>query len=184
MARKNIEKVIAAFLEGKEAVGDSKRTCCSDGNAIYSYSTCIAAVEPHIAIVFNKTKYSATTSQQQRAVEVALLKKFGSASIVYVDDVPKGCSANELLRKAIKYPEVHAMTQPKRGLRKGDKVRVTCACHGALGVGEVLDSAPFNDGKAHRVAFGNRTDMWFGRNLLRALPRPKAQSKTTKARKK
>jgi len=40
--RNNIKKVIAAFYLGNAAKGDSKGTCWTDGNAIYSYSTKIA----------------------------------------------------------------------------------------------------------------------------------------------
>lgn len=40
--RKNIAKVIRAFLDKKEASGDSKRTCWTDGDAIYSYRLPIA----------------------------------------------------------------------------------------------------------------------------------------------
>ncbi len=40
--RKNIAKVISAFKAGKTIKGDSKGTCRTDGNSIYSYSMLIA----------------------------------------------------------------------------------------------------------------------------------------------
>ena len=40
--RKNIAKVIEAFKAGKSAQGDSKRTCWTDGEAVYSYNMIIA----------------------------------------------------------------------------------------------------------------------------------------------
>lgn len=40
--RKNIAKVIEAFKSGKEAQGDSKRTCWTDGRNLYSYNMLIA----------------------------------------------------------------------------------------------------------------------------------------------
>jgi len=40
--RKNIAKVIAAFERGVSCIGDSKRTCWTDGDTIYSYRMPIA----------------------------------------------------------------------------------------------------------------------------------------------
>jgi hypothetical protein len=40
--RKNISKVIEAFKKGKPIVGDSKRTCWTDGATIFSYQMPIA----------------------------------------------------------------------------------------------------------------------------------------------
>lgn len=40
--RKNIEKVIEAFKRGIPAKGDSKQTCRTDGEVVYSYALPIA----------------------------------------------------------------------------------------------------------------------------------------------
>lgn len=44
--RKNIEKVIEAFKQGKPAKGDSKATCHTDGEVVYSYALPIAIRSP------------------------------------------------------------------------------------------------------------------------------------------
>lgn len=40
--RKNVRKVLEAFLKGKKLVGDHKHTISTDGNTIYSYDMPIA----------------------------------------------------------------------------------------------------------------------------------------------
>jgi hypothetical protein len=101
MARKNIEKVIAAWNRAAEAYGDSKHTCYTDGTSVWSYRTCIAVrTSDNRKVVLNKTKYSLTTTMQQRAVEVEVLRRWGSGSIIYVDDLDRGATSDTLLQKA------------------------------------------------------------------------------------
>ncbi len=69
--RKNIEKVIAAFRRGESAIGDSKRTCHTDGRTVYSYDMPIAERRDN-NVVWVITLYSAptaTTRLQVRALE-------------------------------------------------------------------------------------------------------------------
>jgi hypothetical protein len=72
--RKNIEKVIAAFKAGKSASGDSKKTCSTDGERIYSYAMRIA--ERHddgsIWILPYESAPSVTTKSHVRAVAFGL----------------------------------------------------------------------------------------------------------------
>jgi len=71
--RKNMQKVIAAFLSGKAASGDSKRTCSTDGSTIYSYAMPIAwkKSDGTIETAPYKTAPSATTRSQIHACELA-----------------------------------------------------------------------------------------------------------------
>jgi hypothetical protein len=72
--RKNIEKVIKAFTSGVSAQGDSKRTCWTDGNSIYSYNMVIAKKNPGFTSHYNVTVInpecapSRTTRGQIRAI--------------------------------------------------------------------------------------------------------------------
>jgi hypothetical protein len=73
--RKNIRKVVDAFIAGKAASGDSKRTCHTDGVTLYSYAMPLArridattyAVVGDDA-VWDKRALSRTTRAQLRAV--------------------------------------------------------------------------------------------------------------------
>lgn len=75
--RKNIAKVLAAFDRGVAAKGDSKGTCSTDGQAIYSYSLRIAHRDDTgrvhvISEAEARTRYmgwSMTTRSQIRACE-------------------------------------------------------------------------------------------------------------------
>lgn len=42
--RKNVCKVINALVDGKPAIGDSKRTCSTDGTTLYSYRMPVARI--------------------------------------------------------------------------------------------------------------------------------------------
>lgn len=66
--RKNIATVIAAFREGRGAVGDSKRTCWTDGTTIFSYAMPIAArYAGDVFVVPYDDGPSRTTKSQIRA---------------------------------------------------------------------------------------------------------------------
>ena len=71
--RKNIAAVIAAFLEGSPAVGDSRRTCWTDGEILYSYAMPIAwRKHPKygcLAVVAYECAPTATTRGHVRAAE-------------------------------------------------------------------------------------------------------------------
>ena len=71
--RKNIAAVIGAFLEGRPAVGDSRQTCWTDGEVLYSYAMPIAwRHHPQyacLAVVIYACAPTATTRRHVRAVE-------------------------------------------------------------------------------------------------------------------
>lgn len=71
--RKNISKVIDAFMSRKPANGDSKRTCWTDGKTIYSYALPIARWESngHVGVI-PEGGLSRTTTSQVRACRLAL----------------------------------------------------------------------------------------------------------------
>lgn len=72
--RKNIERVIVAFLQGNARNGDSKHTCWTDGDTVYSYAMPIAWREPDgsVVVVPYDAGPSRTTRSQIRACEIAL----------------------------------------------------------------------------------------------------------------
>ena len=78
--RKNIEKVIAAFKLGKSTKGDSKATCSTDGETIYSYALQIARrhddgsiwILPYAEALKPDGEVSATTRLHVSAVSFAL----------------------------------------------------------------------------------------------------------------
>jgi len=72
--RKNMAKVIEAFKSGRAAIGDTKRTCSTDGNTIWSYAMPIAWRNPDgtIGVVAYEKAPSQTTRTQVRACMVAL----------------------------------------------------------------------------------------------------------------
>lgn len=70
--RKNISKVIEAFRDRKSAIGDSKRSCHTDGETVYSYSTPIARRNPDGSLWITSERYSRTTNAQITALRVAL----------------------------------------------------------------------------------------------------------------
>jgi hypothetical protein len=74
MARKNISKVIEAFKAGRSAKGDSKATCSTDGNEIYSYAMKIAERLPDGSIWIEEYSKapSATTRSHIRACQFLL----------------------------------------------------------------------------------------------------------------
>lgn len=69
--RKNIQKVIEAYKQGKAAKGDSKGTCSTDGNRIFSYSTIIAERVGDKTVIVGGEGISRTTTAQLRAVKVS-----------------------------------------------------------------------------------------------------------------
>lgn len=73
--RKNIKKVIAAFVSNKEAIGDSNRSCWTDGHAIYSYSTKIAERRPDGSVWVHERNSSRTTNSQIDAINLALSER-------------------------------------------------------------------------------------------------------------
>ncbi len=70
--RKNVKKVIEAFLLHKSAVGDSKKTISTDGNVIYSYAMQIAwrVNGTTVNLVPYEKGPSRTTRSQIRACEI------------------------------------------------------------------------------------------------------------------
>lgn len=72
--RKNIARVIKAFREGYQDHGDSKWTCSTDGQTIWSYKMRIAWREPDgsVKVVPVSDGPSVTTKSQIRAILLAL----------------------------------------------------------------------------------------------------------------
>lgn len=71
--RKNIQRVIAAFIAGKAASGDSKRTCWTNGTEVYSYALRIAWRLPSGAVhVIDPEGETRTTTSQIRAINQVL----------------------------------------------------------------------------------------------------------------
>jgi len=81
MSRKNIQKVIKAWLAGESASGDSKGTCSTDGLVIWSYGTVIAFRDMKLRVnhILDPACrwFSATTSGQVRAIASASTGGFG-----------------------------------------------------------------------------------------------------------
>jgi len=71
--RKNIQKVIQAFKDGKAIQGDSKRTCWTDGRNLYSYNMLLAkrfdnGSKDMIVVISEEYSPSRTTTAQIRAI--------------------------------------------------------------------------------------------------------------------
>lgn len=77
--RVNTRKVVEAFNRGRKC--EAARAVWTDGEAIYSYGTCIVAQLPGGGLVLNREKYSVTTSCQQNGLRVA----FGDRIVAEVD---------------------------------------------------------------------------------------------------
>lgn len=70
--RKNMLKVLEAFKDGREAIGDSKRTCWTDGKTIWSYDMPIAQrlfneTSPPTVEVIDREKGPSRTTRAQIA---------------------------------------------------------------------------------------------------------------------
>jgi len=76
--RKNILKVIDAYKQRKAAKGDSKASCSTDGERIYSYYTMIAKrKEDGFTHIVDNSGWSRTTMMQIRALESELGRHCG-----------------------------------------------------------------------------------------------------------
>lgn len=74
------EEVVKAFAR-REIAKNSTGSLWSNGNCLYSYSTCIAEYNVNGRLYINLTKYSVTTSRHQY-----LVKQYLTADIV-VDSI-------------------------------------------------------------------------------------------------
>lgn len=74
------EEVVIAFSH-REKAKNSTGSLWSNGNCLYSYSTCIAEYNVNGKLCINLTKYSVTTSRHQY-----LVKQYLTADIV-VDSI-------------------------------------------------------------------------------------------------
>lgn len=73
--RKNIQRVIDAYKQGKSAKGDSKATCSTDGTKVWSYWTVIAERQTDGSTkVVSEDGFSRTTKSQIRALNYELGK--------------------------------------------------------------------------------------------------------------
>lgn len=97
--RKNTRTVAEAFDSQ-----DRARPCpaiWTDGDAVYSYGTCIATriqngVPGYEAIVINRTSYSMTTACHQNGLAVWFAMESPSTETIEVDDMPYEASAADL----------------------------------------------------------------------------------------
>jgi hypothetical protein len=89
--RKNMARVIGDFMAGRSQI---EKSCSTDGQTVYSYSTAIAARTDDGRIILNGTKYSPTTSRQQAA-----FRGYFTADVT-VDNVPRGATRETLLKLA------------------------------------------------------------------------------------
>ncbi len=90
--RKNIEKVIAAFQAHKSAQGDSKRSCWTTGEEIYSYSTLIVRRNSDGSIWIHDRDSSRTTNSQIDAVTLALRPRCGHSDCAEYPELAKECN--------------------------------------------------------------------------------------------
>lgn len=71
--RKNTRKALEAFLNRKQVKG---RTISSQPKGVYTYTTCLLTSKPgEDAFLLNKSRYSRTTSRQQREICAELLAR-------------------------------------------------------------------------------------------------------------
>lgn len=89
--RKNTQAVWQAWQQGK-----SNRQCqaiWTDGRHVYSYGTCIAALDTDDHVVLNRTRYSVTTTVQQNGLAVLM----GSAVKREMFALPVGASPEQVI---------------------------------------------------------------------------------------
>ncbi len=97
--RKNIQKVIDAYLNHKAAKGDSKETCSTDGERIFSYSTLIAErLENGFTKVVAENGFSRTTKMQIRAVESELGRHCGHTECLEHEFMAVECPQNKRIK--------------------------------------------------------------------------------------
>lgn len=91
--RKNCQRVAEAFDRGlSERAADSIWT---NGEAIYSYQTCLACRLPDGTIAINTTKYSTTTSNHQNS-----LRRLYIGRALHVDGLSRGACRDTLAENA------------------------------------------------------------------------------------
>jgi hypothetical protein len=97
--RKNTAEVLRAWKNNKPS--RKSESIWTDGENIWSYGTCILTArkmesDPLHSWIFNNTKYSVTTSQQQSALRAEL----GTNRLLMVDDLRRGARPEDLVRAA------------------------------------------------------------------------------------
>lgn len=107
MARKNTTQVVEAFLDGKPC--NPSRSIWTNGNSIWSYSTCIAIRVPEAPerVILNTTRYSVTTTIHQNGLTYLLRYVHGVEVTPTGGYLPRGTSDRDLRRFYL------ATTQPK-----------------------------------------------------------------------
>ena len=70
--RKNIAKVIDAFRRGESARGDSKGTCWTNGESIFSYANQIVWRDPDGNLAFAERNSTRTTNSHISACRLSL----------------------------------------------------------------------------------------------------------------
>jgi hypothetical protein len=89
--RKNTEQVINAFLCGESKNLHSIKT---DGTTIFSYDTAILTRGKNGYVIYNGTRYTNTTSQQQNAI----FNEFNPG--IVVSNIARGATADDLRKAA------------------------------------------------------------------------------------
>jgi hypothetical protein len=92
------KKASRAFLL-HNLFGTKRDSCTSRGNALYSYTTAIAAWKGPILIV-NESKYSATTSRHQHALRLELSYS-APELVIKVNDIRMGSDRHDLINAAL-----------------------------------------------------------------------------------
>jgi len=91
--KKNTEAVLRAF-HANSTKGHPGVSIWTDGNAVWSYHTCILAWKEGLGMVLNRTRYSPTTTIHQNAI-AADLRNYRE-----VDDLKRGVTPEEVITRA------------------------------------------------------------------------------------
>lgn len=95
--RKNTQEVINAFAQGKAC--KKFVSIWTNGQTIFSYDTPILHRISDTEVVFNGTKYSHTTTQQQNSIRLAMMGWKGT-KYYPGDDFDRGIPAYKLAEAA------------------------------------------------------------------------------------
>ena len=131
--RKNTNEVFRAWMYGRSK-GKPGASIWTDGDAIYSYRTCIATRDAGrlARAVLNRTPYSITTTIHQNGLASAMPTWM---KVRYVENLPLGASRRDLIDRArVSWREPGATyPRPDCGVRGCGKTAEdgmpTCAAH-------------------------------------------------------
>ena len=92
--RKNTRLVIDAWRNSKPL--KQCQSIWTDGEAIYSYATCLVVTEEDAPLILNMTKYSRTTTIHQNSLLVWFAKL--GEQVIVMGDFPRGVTPEQILR--------------------------------------------------------------------------------------